>query len=131
MKVLACVDGSEESYDALRFAIDEAKERGYSLKILHSIRSEKEDEEGKLLLKRAKEMAEDSGIKAETHLIVREKHPADDIVWFAEEERVDHIILGGCGVSGVKKLMIGSVCEGVVKRAHCPVTVVKTHYKFE
>lgn len=50
---------------------------------------------------------------------------AGTIVSYAEEESIDLIVVGTKGASGIKRMLIGSVAEGVVMYAHCPVLVVK------
>jgi nucleotide-binding universal stress UspA family protein len=47
------------------------------------------------------------------------------IVNFAEQNKMDMIIIGTRGRSGFTKLLLGSVASGVVTYASCPVMVVK------
>jgi nucleotide-binding universal stress UspA family protein len=49
--------------------------------------------------------------------------PAGEIVRIAAEEGVDMIVLGTHGRSGISRMLMGSVAEGVVRRASCPVLV--------
>jgi len=49
----------------------------------------------------------------------------DAIVQFAEKEKVELIVVGTRGLSGLKKLILGSVSSGVVSQAPCSVLVVK------
>lgn len=51
--------------------------------------------------------------------------PATKIVEFAEEQEVDHIVIGSHGRSGLARLFLGSVAENVARRAPVPVTIVK------
>ena len=44
---------------------------------------------------------------------------------YAEEKRIDLIVVGTRGRSGFKKLLLGSIASSVVTYAHCPVLVVK------
>jgi nucleotide-binding universal stress UspA family protein len=37
----------------------------------------------------------------------------------------DLIVIGSRGLSGMKRLLMGSVSESVVRHAHCPVLVVR------
>jgi nucleotide-binding universal stress UspA family protein len=46
-------------------------------------------------------------------------------VEYAEEHKIDLIVIGTKGRSGIKKMLLGSTASGVVTYAHCPVMVVK------
>jgi universal stress protein A len=54
-----------------------------------------------------------------------EGEPVREIVAFAERERVDLIVMGSHGRTGLSRLLMGSVAEGVARRATCPVLIVK------
>ncbi|MGI9455325.1 MAG: universal stress protein [Aeoliella sp.] len=62
------------------------------------------------------------------HCIRRILHgqPAQEIINFATENKVDLIVMGTHGRTGLVKLLMGSVAEAVVRGATCPVMVVKT-----
>lgn len=51
--------------------------------------------------------------------------PARAILEYAEEEGVDHIVVGSHGRSGVSRVLLGSVAETVTRRSPVPVTVVR------
>ncbi|HZU99183.1 MAG TPA: universal stress protein, partial [Planctomycetota bacterium] len=51
--------------------------------------------------------------------------PADEIVAFAEEKGADLIIVGTHGRTGLRRVLVGSVAESVVRRAPCPVLAVR------
>ena len=51
--------------------------------------------------------------------------PAAAIVRLAKEEKVDLIVMGTHGRSGLSRALLGSVAEAVVRRAPCPVLMVK------
>ena len=51
--------------------------------------------------------------------------PAGEIVRIAGEEKADSIVLGTHGRTGLSRLLMGSVAEGVVRRAPCPVLVYR------
>jgi nucleotide-binding universal stress UspA family protein len=50
--------------------------------------------------------------------------PAREIVKAARQRRADLIVMGSHGLTGVRKLMLGSVTEEVLKTAAIPVLVV-------
>ncbi|MFB6128000.1 MAG: universal stress protein [Halolamina sp.] len=51
--------------------------------------------------------------------------PARTIVAYADEHDVDHVVVGSHGRTGLTRVLLGSVAESVVRRADCPVTVVR------
>lgn len=63
------------------------------------------------------------GLEAEGRLV--EGHPASTIVEEAENEKVDAVFVGSHGWSGIKKFLMGSVADSVVKNCGCSVMVVR------
>ncbi len=57
--------------------------------------------------------------------------PAAQIVHLAEKEKVDLIVMGTHGRSGLTRLMLGSVADKVVRSATCPVLTVHAPEKEE
>jgi universal stress protein A len=53
--------------------------------------------------------------------------PAASIVKLADDERVDMIVMGTHGRTGLLRMLMGSVAEAVVRRANCPVLTYKHH----
>jgi universal stress protein A len=51
--------------------------------------------------------------------------PANEIVALAEQEKADLIVMGSHGRGGLARLILGSVAEVVVRKASCPVLIVK------
>jgi nucleotide-binding universal stress UspA family protein len=58
------------------------------------------------------------------HFVVRGR-AATDIVDFAVSKHADLIVMATHGLTGMKRLYLGSVCEKVVRRSRCPVFTVK------
>lgn len=54
-----------------------------------------------------------------------EGHPAEQITHFASNNKIDLIVMGTHGRTGVSHLVSGSVTEAVVRTAHCPVVTVR------
>ena len=51
----------------------------------------------------------------------------DEIVHYAEENNIDLIVIGTHGRTGLGRLVLGSVAEGVVRLAKCPVLTVRAN----
>lgn len=48
-----------------------------------------------------------------------------EIIRYAHEQQIDLIVLGTLGRTGLTHLLLGSVAENVVRKAHCPVLTVR------
>lgn len=59
--------------------------------------------------------------------LLMEGSPAEQIVLAAKSERVDLIVMGTHGRTGLARLLLGSVAECVVGTAPCPVLTVGNH----
>lgn len=80
-------------------------------------------EAGRLIEEQARE-AEDHGAHvAAVHL--RERRPAEEIADLAGEIGADLVVVGSRGLGTIKRLLVGSVAEGVVRLAVCPTLVVR------
>jgi nucleotide-binding universal stress UspA family protein len=65
----------------------------------------------------------DKEIKIENVLL--DGNPPEKIIEFANNEKVDLIVIGSVGLSGLSKVKaLGSVSRSVSERARCPVLVV-------
>lgn len=61
----------------------------------------------------------------EVHTAVREHDDVvESILAYADEHGIDLIVMGTHGRSGLERIMLGSVAEGVLRRAHRPVLAV-------
>lgn len=57
--------------------------------------------------------------------IVRRGKPADEVLKVAEERGADLIVVGTHGRSGVRRVLMGSTAEDIMRHAPCPVLVVR------
>ncbi len=62
-----------------------------------------------------------TGVKA----VIREGDPGLMIVDYAEEVHADLIVMPSHGYHGVKRLLLGSVTERVLRHANCPILVLR------
>ena len=80
--------------------------------------------EAKEVLEQQAKRIEDSGVSVkETHL--REGRADEEIVEVAEEIGAGLIVMGSRGYGRLRRALLGSVSDAVVRHAHCPVTIVR------
>lgn len=132
-KIICPVDFSELSRKALQYANEFARlsdgkvflvgvvENDPTINYSHDLSKERTDEEQKLAqLIEEEDMA---GIVAD--YVIYEGFPEECILDYAKRQEADVIIMGSHGRRGLKRMLLGSVAEHVVRRAPCPVLVVK------
>ena len=147
-KVLVCIDGSESSMQAADYAVMLAKQNGAQLIALKVIVSqlgyaysagdfglvtpntindmlEKSKHEAQRWFNEISNNAVTNGVKFKTEIVASPTSTVSAIVDYAENNKVDLIVVGTRGRSGFTKLLLGSVASGVVTYAGCPVMVVK------
>jgi nucleotide-binding universal stress UspA family protein len=71
--------------------------------------------------------AKAAGVEAAPILL--KGNPAEKILDFAENQKVDMIVVGSTGKSGLERFMLGSVSEKVVRNSKTPVLVVHEKIK--
>jgi nucleotide-binding universal stress UspA family protein len=57
--------------------------------------------------------------------ILKSTSAVRDIITFAKSRKIDLIVMGSHGRTGLDKLILGSVANGVSQKARCPVLIVK------
>lgn len=57
--------------------------------------------------------------------VIREGDPAEEILAYAEEMKIDLIVMGNRGLGTFKKILLGSVSSKVVSNSSCSVLIVK------
>jgi nucleotide-binding universal stress UspA family protein len=136
--ILAPIDFSDCSLEALDYGVQVAKQFGASLTILHVLEpvsygldftlyrtAERESlkERTESRLAGLVEIVKSEGVPA--HSEVRGGLPADTIVRAAHDSSYDLIVMGTHGRRGLSHVVSGSVAEAVLRRASCPVLMVK------
>jgi len=128
MKILVAYDGSDMAKKALALAQEHAKAFDAKIYVLHSLVTDiaqKQHQQDERDMEDVKGLLERGGFSFETHLTVRSMMPGEHLVEFAEENRIDEIILGLRKRSKVGKLILGSTAQYVILNAPCPVVSVK------
>ncbi|MFB6153561.1 MAG: universal stress protein [Halodesulfurarchaeum sp.] len=136
-QIVVPLDHSAQSWNALEYAFSQHPDAEFL--VLHVLQPldgilegevygaethrERANEEAEKLLEEAADLGATMDVSVRTML--REGRPATEIVAAAEEEAVDHVIMGSHGRSGVTRVLLGSVAERVVRRSPVPVTVVR------
>jgi len=140
-KTICCpIDFSDASRAAMEVAADLARRFGARLTLLHaypvpgytfpdgsvvaSPRMLQElAEQAARHLAEWQQQAQRLGAPAvDIHTAVGE--PAAEIVAWAKEQKLDLLVLGTHGRTGLEHALMGSVAERVVRRARCPVLTV-------
>jgi nucleotide-binding universal stress UspA family protein len=143
-RILVPVDGSPTAAAGLREAIRLAKGQGATLQLVHVVDQHSVvmmgmettvymDEvlkgmvsSGRNILRRAQGLADKAGVKATSVLLESLTGPAADlIVSQAKKARADLIVIGTHGRRGVRRLVMGSDAEQVVRTSPVPVLLVR------
>lgn len=137
-QILLATDGSEDAELARTTAVDMATSTDSELhvvtvapgypsydvrvpEIVEQLRKQAE----KILDEQVEKIERDGGKVAQKHLRIAERHRAQQIVRVAEEIGAGLIVMGSRGLGGVRRALMGSVSDSVVRHAHCPVLVVR------
>lgn len=82
-----------------------------------------EESANNVLNKKKEEIRKTAGLEIRTKLLTG--HISNIIIDFAAKEKVDLIVIGNVGRSGISKIrMLGSVSRSVSERAPCPVMII-------
>jgi nucleotide-binding universal stress UspA family protein len=141
-RILLATDGSEEAELAAIRAVDLADATHSELHVVHvggvpiflesypgtlgyerRLCEEIEEMSRELLRKESWRVKAAGGTVAGAHLRMGEVDL--EIVALAEELQADLIVMGSRGLRGVRRALMGSVSDSVVRHAHCPVLVVR------
>jgi nucleotide-binding universal stress UspA family protein len=131
MNILTGFRPSTESRAAVDRAIEEARLRGGTVLIGHSMRGGERDELEQVMEYRARFEAleadlRDSGVAYELIEYARGNSPAEDLLEIARERAAELIVIGIRRRSPVGKLVLGSNAQDVLLEADCPVLAVKS-----
>ncbi|OHB39259.1 MAG: hypothetical protein A3C38_06425 [Planctomycetes bacterium RIFCSPHIGHO2_02_FULL_50_42] len=140
-KILCPVDYSVCSSEAMKYAAHIAAEDDAKVYLMHVIDIRSFGHESPLdteipkpspetLERIRKELAEDlvhekDGKRVAVEAIVVVGKPIEEILKVAKEKKIDLIVMGTHGRTGIPHVVIGSVAENVVRKASCPVLTVR------
>ncbi len=142
-KILFPVDFTGATTKIMPFVKDMVKAFNAKLYILHVIRSPEEFagfEMGPAWYAAMEKDLKEGAKKSMKRLVVEELDDIDDvetaievgdivdtIIKYVEDNDIDMIIIGTHGRKGLEKVMFGSVAEGVIKDAPCPVLTINPY----
>ena len=138
--ILLATDGSKEAQLAATTAADLAERTDSELHVVtvgagvpisattspahfEDVLRENRRQAKEMLEQQVKRIEESGGTVKETHL--KEGRAAEEIVELAEELGAGLIVMGSRGHGRLRRALMGSVSDAVVRHAHCPVTIVR------
>ncbi|MGO9512900.1 MAG: universal stress protein [Steroidobacteraceae bacterium] len=142
-KILVPVDGSETSLLGLQHAILLAKDQKATLRLLHVVHDyliaegrhglarsgellKELRESGQTILKDAASSARKQGVEADTESVETPMGPVGAaIAEYAEQWPADLIVIGTHGRRGIRRLVMGSDAEYIVRTTPVPVLLVR------
>jgi nucleotide-binding universal stress UspA family protein len=146
-RILVAVDGSPTSERALRHAIGLAKGLSTALRVVHIVDmgvlplgpelafdigaiTKARRAAGEKILKQAGDACQAGGVEAETRLL-ETGSPAQRIATVIADEAAawpaDLVVAGTHGRTGVQRLLLGSVAEGIMRVSSAPVLLIPMH----
>jgi universal stress protein A len=137
-KILVPVDFSEHSRKALHYALEFAAQFDAEVTLAHIVEQmiypgdwmapqlagtdfahEKREE----LNQRLQALTKDSPIRVQH--VLRFGRAWQEIIEIAKEQKIELIITGTHGYTGLRHALLGSVAEKIVRHAPCPVLIVR------
>lgn len=140
MRILVPIDGSENATRAVEYALNIAKRHSSVRVTLLAVACPKIDmllnesfdpvkfqqvcqEAFSEDMDKAAKLFEDAELEVEKVILTGD--PGDMIVDYANDQKVDKIIMGNRGMGALKSLILGSVAYKVLGKVKVPVTIVK------
>ena len=148
-RILLATDGSEDAAFAARTAVNLTNKTDSELHVVYveevprrlstseptsleglidpefedQMRQQAQAAASQLLEEQVQKIKEAGGEIAQAH--PRLGRPYAEIVQLAEELDAGMVVVGSRGEGGVRRALLGSVADSVVRHAHCPVLVVR------
>lgn len=144
-RILIPTDGSEEVTPAVKLGCDIAQIHNATIHVLYVVKKQQPfaefgggvgwwydlmdqfEKQGERSTAKIAAQADTTNVKTKTS--VQRGIPHDDILAYADNHNIDLIIMGTHGRTGVKRALMGSVTEKVVRHADTPVLTVNRSAK--
>lgn len=133
-RILCPIDFSEYNHSANAYASTLASTTGARIIYLHAFLPDHfenppahfdAEKTEKQLTQKMEEFIKPDAEEIACSYVVENGLPAERIVAYANSNNVDLIVIGTHGRTGLRRLLMGSVAEAVVRRAECPVLAIK------
>jgi nucleotide-binding universal stress UspA family protein len=138
-KILNANDGSDHAFKALEIACDLAAKYQAELHMIlveeaavpsdtdligevEQIKSS-EDRLVRAEIRRAQSIAARHDVSLQHHILTG--HVVRRVVDFANENRIDLLVIGATGHAGLYERMLGTRADRIAHLAHCPVLIVR------
>ncbi|MFO7562006.1 MAG: universal stress protein [Enhygromyxa sp.] len=138
--IVVPVDGSKQASRAAQFAAKLAGDANAALTLIHVFDpptaslmglEAKSREEIEVIMRADAQASFDAALEVigftdvqiSTRALIG--HPAPEIITFAQSCGADLLVMGSRGRSELEGMLLGSVSEQVLRRASCPVTIVR------
>ena len=148
-KIMIAADGSECSRLAIDKGIELARLSGGTVYAVHVISTaylfpmdgdyfmgmnpywesihEALKNQGQKALDYIKGLGEVKGINVESILL--EGNPSEELIKYADKEKMDIVIMGTLGKTGLNRMLMGSVAGNLVRHSRVPIMVVSKKYE--
>jgi len=139
-KILIANDGSENARRAISHGMDVARISGAEVYAVYVVSDEHAKVSGKVMgwaepfeeyltdrgeLATADVEKSAKGSEVRVEKVLLKGSPAEQILDYAEKNDIDLIVMGTQGLTGIKRFLIGSVAENVIRHSKVPVLVVR------
>jgi nucleotide-binding universal stress UspA family protein len=141
-EIMIASDGSETAYKAAKLGLELARTHGSHIVAVYVVDVSRiiqlpgysgipgmKDrllglmlDEGKYVTDEIDQMAKARGVQSSK--VVLRGHPSDELIRYSEEAKVDLLIMGSVGKSGLHRFLLGSVAEKVAQHSKVPVILV-------
>jgi nucleotide-binding universal stress UspA family protein len=141
-KIMIATDGSDPSYQAAKHGVEMARIYGSEVTAIYVVDVKRlvqlpgyagipgmKDkllavmvDEGKDATDEVEQMAVAAGVPCSK--IVLRGHPSDELLRYSQVAKMDLLVMGSVGKSGLNRFLLGSVAEKVVQHSKVPVLMV-------
>jgi len=140
-RILCCVDFSKNAEKAFYAAIDQAEKHRAQVHLLHVLPpvvnplitdidiAVPEESTKALVQKLEDQMINEYGKKIKSsvdyEIAVKDGHVSSEIINYILDEKIDLVVLGSYGLSGVELVLFGSVAKRIAHKAPCSVMIIR------